>query len=379
MDLYSKDDVLRLAEFIFVDCVKLDVGDCVIVEGIDVSSETLILFKKVALKFGFKPILLFKSNSILIENSNLEDESLVDLQAKYELGLMRKAKAFIGLREPRNLYELGNLTDQARSITLNRFIRPVHFNYRNNKLQWLYFRLPTEVQFKRASRRAQEKLVSSYFKSVFISPTVFSTAIDPLAKRLEGTKQVRILAKQTDICFELSSTGVYKSVGSHNLPDGEIFVSPKRTGVNGVVNFNVPSTYLGRYFENIALTFECGKVVKMVADRDLNFLDQILDIDDGSRYCGELALGLNPYIEAPINDILYDEKMHGSFHLALGNSYPEADNGNRSTIHWDLIQDMKSTEAKVFFDDDLVMDCGKFVSDDLIGLNLDPLKNRLLR
>jgi aminopeptidase len=368
--LYKQEDIKRLAVVIINDCFQLKENDVVVIEGMDVPSATLQTFAEVVSGEGFKPYIIFKSSALLLSNNNLENGEFVKAQAHYELSIMKQAQALIGLREIHNSFELSKLTPRSRQQVLHHYIKPVHFEYRNNNLQWLYCRLPTSSFF--AHTESMDERVADYFESIFISYDKFREAMLPLKKKLENTKTLSIKGEQTDLLLKLGKASVYCSVGRHNLPDGEIFTAPEKYGIEGEVHINTPSTYLGNYFKEIHLTFKAGKVVDVYSSKN-KLLNEILDSDEGARYCGEFAFGLNPLITGPINDILYDEKMAGSFHLALGNAYPEADNGNRSVIHWDLIQNMKNQKTKIFCDHEVIMEEGLFVTSELEHLNPEML------
>jgi len=144
--------------------------------------------------------------------------------------------------------------------------------------------------------------------------------------------------------------------------------------VNGTIRFNAPCVEDGVTYEWVRLTFKNGRVVDADANEPER-LRQMLDTDEGSRYLGEFALGVNPLIDRPMKDTLYDEKIGGSLHVALGQAYEEADNGNRSSIHWDLvqIQTPKWGGGELYFDDVLVRKDGKFVLPELEGLNPENL------
>ncbi len=146
-----------------------------------------------------------------------------------------------------------------------------------------------------------------------------------------------------------------KAAGKNNIPDGEVFTSPVRDSVNGTLAFNTPSLEDGVTYERVRFTFKDGKIVDADANEPER-LQTMLDTDEGARYLGEFALGLNPRIDRPMKDTLYDEKIGGSLHLTPGRAYEEADNGNRSSIHWDLvlIQTPKWGGGEIYFDDVLV-------------------------
>jgi aminopeptidase len=162
----------------------------------------------------------------------------------------------------------------------------------------------------------------------------------------------------------------------HNIPDGEVFTSPVKDSVQGVLQYNAPTVYQGNSFDQVRLEFENGKVVKADCNGDRRKLNKILDSDKGARYIGEFAIGFNPHILHPMRDILFDEKIAGSFHFTPGQAYEgEADNGNRSQVHWDMvcIQRKDYGGGEIWFDDKLIRKDGLFVPASLKKLNPDYL------
>jgi aminopeptidase len=159
-----------------------------------------------------------------------------------------------------------------------------------------------------------------------------------------------------------------------NSPDGEVFSAPVRDSDNGKISYNTPAVYQGFNFESIVLEFKDGKIINAVAN-NIERLNSILDTDEGSRYIGEFALGINPYILKPMKDTLFDEKINGSFHLTPGSCYDECNNGNKSAIHWDLvnIQRPEYGGGEIYFDNILIRKDGRFVLSNLQMLNSENL------
>ena len=155
-----------------------------------------------------------------------------------------------------------------------------------------------------------------------------------------------------------------------NIPDGEVYTAPVKNSVNGFITYNTPSIQSGVTYENIRLEFVKGKIVNATAN-DTEKLNKVLDTDEGARYIGEFAIGVNPYITTPMKDTLFDEKIKGSFHFTPGNSYDDAFNSNHSAIHWDLvcIQTPEYGGGEIWFDDCLIRKDGFFVISELEGLN----------
>ncbi len=202
-----------------------------------------------------------------------------------------------------------------------------------------------------------------------------STAMDNLVKRMNDTSMVRITGKGTDLSFSIKDIPAVKCAGERNLPDGEVYTAPVKNSVNGFITFNIPQIEQGVTYENVRFEFRNGKIIKATAN-EAEKLNKFLDTDKGSRYVGEFAIGVNPYILKPMKDALFDEKIMGSFHLTPGRCYEDADNKNKSAIHWDMIyiQTPEYGGGEIFFDDVLVRKDGLFVTDDLVCLNPENLK-----
>jgi len=366
----------RLADVIVNDCLSIEDGDLIILEGIDLPDNLLSDFADHLLAMKIQPYVIQKSQKILIQNIQNHNSEIIGLQADFEINIMKRAKAFIGLRFPTNLYMMECLGKSDREKILTNFIKPVHFEYRNNNLQWVYFRFPTR-EFAKNSGQNYTEFTKNYFNASLVNYEKMAYAFDPLAKLISKCQEVRIVSDSTDLRFYMSGKGVYKSCGQHNLPDGEIFTSPDKSSIEGFIRFNIPSIYYGNYFENIELEFRKGKIVGCHAENNSDLLKSILDIDEGAKFVGEFAIGLNPFVKTPILDILWDEKMHGSLHLAIGNAYPVSNNGNKSAIHWDLILNQTSDYGggALYFDERLVRKNGLFIDDHLQHLNPQNLIN----
>lgn len=200
-------------------------------------------------------------------------------------------------------------------------------------------------------------------------------AMDALVRRMNTADRVRITGRDTDLRFSIKGIPAIKCAGELNIPDGEVFTAPVRNSVDGTIAFNTPSLYQGVTHAGIRFRFEKGKIVE-ASGSDTKLLNQILDSDEGARYVGEFAIGVNPYITSPMLDTLFDEKIAGSFHFTPGRCYDEAPNGNQSAIHWDLvmIQTPEYGGGEMYFDDVLIRRDGLFVPEDLKPLNPENLK-----
>jgi aminopeptidase len=201
-----------------------------------------------------------------------------------------------------------------------------------------------------------------------------SIAMDNLKSLMEKTDKVKILGDGTELNFSIKGITAVKCAGGHNIPDGEVYTAPVRDSVNGVITYTAPSSYRGFNFENVCLTFKDGRIVSAESN-NTELINNIFNTDEGARYIGEFAIGVNPYIVKPMGDILFDEKIQGSFHFTPGSCYDTAYNGNKSAIHWDLvcIQTTEYGGGEIYFDDVLIRKDGIFVIPELLSLNPENL------
>ncbi|HRX91435.1 MAG TPA: aminopeptidase [Candidatus Izemoplasmatales bacterium] len=246
---------------------------------------------------------------------------------------------------------------------------------KNLSKKWVLLNYPTEG----AAHKARMSY-DAYFDYVIgvsaIDYSVMNKAFEPLKNLMEKTDRVRLVAKGTDLSFSIKGMNAIPCAGNNNIPDGEIFTAPVRNSVNGTITYNTPSPQRGVVFTGVSLTFENGKIIKAVADQENDLLEQIFNTDEGARYVGEFAIGVNPLVTRPMGDILFDEKIAGSIHFTPGRCYTEAPNGNDSAIHWDLVQIQRPEYGggEIYFDDILIRKDGMFVIPELLGLNPENLK-----
>ena len=246
------------------------------------------------------------------------------------------------------------------------YVEPVHVRERLEHTKWCILRFPTNsmAQLAEMSQEAYEHL---YYDVCCLDYASMSTAMDPLVELMEKTDMVRIVAPGTELAFSIKDIPVLKWDGRRNIPDGEVHTAPVKDSINGHITFNTPTLGRGVVFNDIRLEFRNGKVAEASCQGEREKLNEILDTDEGSRYIGEFALGVNPFILHPTKDILFTEKIAGSFHLAAGNCYAEVPNGNQSAIHWDLVQIQREEYGggEIYFDGQLIRKDGRFVDEEL--------------
>ncbi|HLR90898.1 MAG TPA: aminopeptidase [Balneolaceae bacterium] len=303
-------------------------------------------------------------NRMLLESG---DEAFWEKQARLDqLPLMKHMDAFIGIRGAENIYENSKVTREANLAYSQKFLNPVHFEERVNHTKWAVLRYPSAA-FAMNARMPTERFRQFYYDACLLDYNRLKEAMIPLEYLLRKTDMIRLKGEGTDITFSVKDQNWIPCYGKRNIPDGELFSSPILDSVNGHITY-APSVYQGKPFEFVKLEVKNGTVTDFNSSDNAS-LEEILSTDEGARRFGEFSFGLNPVIEQPMYDILFDEKIYGSNHLTLGKDYDIAPNGNQSSIHWDLI----CIGPDVFFDGELIRKGRYFVKDELKGLNPDRL------
>ena len=238
-----------------------------------------------------------------------------------------------------------------------------------NEKRWVLLNYPSTLDSVKAYMTPEE-FYNFAFDTMTVDYDKMEKDLLPLKELMEKTDKVRITAPGTDISFSIKGMPAIICAGTCNIPDGECFTAPIRETVNGTITYNVDSPYQGEVFKDISLTFKDGKIISFNSNNKKK-MEEIFNTDDGARFVGEFSLGVNPVIMKPMGDILYDEKIAGSLHFTPGCCYRECDNGNKSTIHWDLvlIQRIEYGGGEVYFDDKLIRKDGLFVIPELMNLN----------
>ncbi|MFS0920515.1 aminopeptidase [Brevibacillus sp. 179-C 1.1 NHS] len=280
-------------------------------------------------------------------------------------------QGYIGIHGETNDSEMKDVPQEKYRLYAEAYESIVH--HVDNQITGLRINYPTSALAQKASMTT-EAFEDFYFNVCSLDYRKMAEACQPLYDLMDKTDRVRIVGPGTDLTFSIKGIGTRTAVGKRNIPDGEVYTSPVRDSIHGTISYNTPSNFKGTTFENVRFTFREGKIVEAYANHT-DKLHEILDTDEGARYIGEFAIAFNPYILHPMGDILFDEKIAGSFHLTPGRAYDQADNGNRSTIHWDLvsIQRPEYGGGEIWFDDVLIRKDGRFVHEALQGLNPEEL------
>ncbi|MEW6304004.1 MAG: aminopeptidase [Verrucomicrobiota bacterium] len=362
----------KLARLLVQYSTELKKGDHVLLDMIDVPDEFSVELMRAARAAGALPFIEVRHTRVTREVLRATDEKHAAIIRDIELFRMKKMQAYIAIRGSANANETSDVASDRMSL-YSRVVRPV-LNYRVNKTRWCVLRWPTP-SMAQAAGMSTEAFEDFYFDVCTMDYRRMARAMAPLERRMRKADQVHIKGPGTDLRFSIKGIGAKMCKGDRNIPDGEVFSCPVKNSVNGYIQFNTPTLYSGTRFENVRLVFRDGKVVE-AASNNTKRLNEILDTDAGARYVGEFSLGFNPYIQNPMCDILFDEKIAGSMHFTPGQAYEECDNGNRSAVHWDmvLIQRRDWGGGEIWFDGELIRQDGVFLPKDLKPLNPEHLK-----
>ncbi len=361
----------RLADILINHSCRLKPGEHVLIESFDAPDGMVEALIDAARRVGGHPHIAVRSQRLMRAMNESASEENLKVWAACDLFRMERMHAYIGLRGADNANEMSGLDGAQLQRIGSLYQHPVHLERRVKHTNWVVLRWPSAsmAQLAKRSTRAFEDF---YFDVCCVDYATMAVNAEPLAMRMRTCDKVHILGpNDTDLRFSIKDIGVVPCTGARNIPDGECFTAPVRDSVEGVVHYNTPTIYQGTSFSNVRLEFSRGKIVKATCDGDNDRLNAIFDLDPGARYVGEFAIGFNPKVMHPMQDILFDEKIAGSFHFTPGQCYEETENGNRSQVHWDLvaIQRPDYGGGTIAFDGEVIRRDGVFLPADLKPLN----------
>lgn len=348
--------------------LKLKPNEKVLVEYSFVDNNFLLALQTEAFKTKAMPFFKNINKELLKATIEMGDETMFNLMADFEEKLYNSMDAIILVHGEENMFDFAFVPQHKQQKFESTFGKRIHINIRLKK-RWVLLNYPT-TGFALSSQMPTRDFRDYFFKVCNLNYQKLSLAMEGLKKLMEKTDEVKIVSPGTNLTFSIKGMPAIKCCGECNIPDGEIYTAPIKNSVNGKITFNIPAMHNGTKHENIVLEFEDGKVVSALGSH-ANQLNEIINTDAGSAFLGEFAFGVNPLITRSLNNILFDEKMSGSIHLALGNSYPDCFNGNKSAIHWDLIlnQMPEFGGGEIYFDNVKIRENGMFILPELVALN----------
>jgi aminopeptidase len=361
--------VRRLADILVNYSVKVQRGEKVLIQDTNVEPEFVKALVRAIHEAGGLAFVTIRDKSIERELYLNGPEGQFELQARFELERMRAMDAFIGFTSLRNSFAWKDIPSDKMELYNRHIWKKVHIEQRLPHTKWVVLRYPSAAMAQNAGM-SESAFEDFFFEVCTMDYERMSKAMDPLVDLLQRTDKVRIVGPGTDLSFSIKGLPAIKCDGTMNIPDGEVYTAPVRDSAEGTLSYNTPGEKDGFKFENVRFEFRKGRIVDARAN-DTKRISAMLDIDEGARYLGEFAFGVNPFIEQPLLDTLFDEKISGSVHITPGNSYDDCFNGNRSSLHWDLVlmQDEASGGGEIWLDGRLARKDGRFTLPELEALN----------
>ena len=358
----------QLARQLIRYSVALKKGEKILLDLYDVpDSIGLALIREVRARGGVPVLRLHQSRLTRELMAGATDEQYAVI-AKHLLAEMKDMDAYIAVRGSHNIAETSDVPNDRMRVATGR-MRPV-IDWRVKKTRWCVLRWPTPAMAQQAGM-STEAFENFYFDVCLLDYKALVPAMNALKRLMDRTDRVEIRGPGTDLRFSIKDIPAIVCGGNYNIPDGEVFTAPVRDSVEGHIFHNAPTIYQGIPFDNIRLEFSKGRIVKAEAGSKTAELNRILDSDPGARYIGEFALGFHKGIRHPMRDILFDEKIAGSFHFTPGQCYDEASNGNHSQVHWDMVSIQRPDYGggEILFDGKVIRKNGKFLPAALAKLN----------
>ena len=350
--------------------VNVQQGELTIIRTDSYQSQPLVkeIYKQV-LKRGGYPVVRMGCeglNEIFIKNANDDQINYIDPMTEIEYD---KAKNLISIGAPLNVKNMARCDSKRmaqRSGVMRKLSEKMLKRSAEGDLNWVIADFPTNALAQEANMSLEE-YTEFLIKACYLhldNPIEKWKEINAFQQRiadyLNSKSKIRIVGEKTDITFNVAGR-IWKScAGECNFPDGEVYTSPVEDSANGQIYFDFPQIYRGNEAQKVLLTLKDGKVIEAKAEKGEEYLNNMLDMDAGSRFVGEIAIGTNEMVQDITGNILFDEKIGGSIHMAVGASYPDTGGKNVSGLHWDLIKNMKNG-GQIYVDDVLIYENGKFV------------------
>jgi aminopeptidase len=365
----SDPRIENLAKILVQYSTKIKPKDRVAIQGDSTADPLLRSIYREVLKAGGYPYLMVGLPGLdYLFYSEANDDQLTHVNQFDQLarGEFEALMVVIAQVNTRGLSNIDPAKQQMRSKAYAPLMQTYLERGAAKELKWCVTMFPTDAYAQDADMSLKE------FED-YVYSTTYADTDDPVAEWqafhdmqqklvdwLVGKKDVVVKGPNIDLKLSIEGRTFENADGEKNMPSGEIFTGPVEESVEGWVRFSYPAVTQGREVEGIELVFEKGKVVKATADKNQDFLLSMLDADEGARYLGEWAIGTNKKINRFIKNILFDEKIGGTIHMAVGAGYPETGSKNKSAIHWDMICDMRDG-GQIFVDDELFYESGEFM------------------
>ncbi|MDP1714519.1 MAG: aminopeptidase [Anaerolineales bacterium] len=348
----------QLAEILVNYSTAVKKGERVLITMMEI--DTFPLMRKVydaVIKAGGLPFVEFQSAYLERDLMKHGSKEQVDWICEMQSSGMEWADVYIGLRGARNPNEFIDI--DAKTLSDHKKSMGKISGMRNELTRWVLIRIPNESFAQQAGMRLDD-MMEFFFRATLRDWQKEAERYNQIREVFQAAETVRVVGKETDLIFSTRGR-IYETADGHlNMPDGEIFTAPVDDSAEGMITFEFPGVYAGQLVEGIRLEFSKGQVLKATARTNQSLLDKLLNMDAGASRIGEFGVGVNFGIDRFTYDILYDEKIGGTIHIALGRAYSECGGINKSDLHWDLIKDLRQ-QGEVYLDGGKVFENGKFL------------------
>jgi len=348
----------RLAKILVHYSTRVKKGDKVLINMGGVESLPLVqAVRKEVIKKGGQTEILYGDAQMARDFYKFASQRQLAAKPKLYAQAIEWADVWIGLSAVGNPFELAQFSPAKTALRAKVAGRLAQ--RRVEKCRWVICLVPTTALAQKAGLSTEE-MERLFFRATLRNWAQEAKSYRRLAKRFQKAKQVRILGRQTDLTFSTAGRKYVVDDGKNNIPGGEIFTAPRPTTVEGQVFFEFPALRAGKIVKDIFLEFSHGQVVKYQASQNRTALQKALETDKGAQYLGEFGIGLNYGLKRFTLETLFDEKIGGTIHLALGSAYKECGGTNKSHLHWDLVKDMRR-QGEIWLDGQKVFEKGKFL------------------
>lgn len=348
--------ISRLADILLEHSLRIREGDNVVIRS-GYLARPLIdeFYKKVTDKGAnaFVHILIDEHRKYLMENASAKQ---LDGSNDLYTGIYEKADAVLVIEAPENTKYLSNV-DPRKNMEYNKALSPVLKKIMSKR--WVLTNYPVAA-FAQDAKMSLEEYEDFLFDAVLVDYKQMDKDMDKIIDVFDNADSIRIVGRDTDLTFSIKGRKGIKCSGQNNVPDGEVYYAPVKDSANGYIYYEFPAIRYGNQVDGVRLELKDGKIVSAKADRNERFLNQMLDTDEGARYLGEFGIGLNYGIKKFIGNILFDEKIGGTIHLAAGSSYESSGGDNKSAIHWDMIKELRDA-GEIYADGKLIQKNGVYI------------------
>jgi aminopeptidase len=359
----------QLASILVNYSLSIKKNDLFLISGNPLATPLIKEVYKQALELGANPytkVGVDGLSEIYYNNASEKQLKYVSPMARFEIKNIDARLSIISSENTRSLTRV-DPKKQAISSAAQQEIHDIFLQRAAKKeLRWCLTQYPTNAAAQDAEMSLEE-YEDFVFKAAHVNerdPIRYWKKVykeqEKIRKILESKKKLRVVAKETDLNVSVAGRKWINCHGKENFPDGEIFTGPVENSTDGYISYSFPASHGGRLIEDIQLWFKKGKVVKAKASKGEKFLNSMLDMDKGSRYVGEFSFGTNYGIKIFTKNTLFDEKIGGTIHIAVGSGYPETGSKNKSGLHWDMVCDLRKN-GEVYADGDLIYKNGKFL------------------